>query len=365
MPIEIPEIVRRVKEEKCVLLFGPGLAICKSRKTMQSLLADYFCKMNLDVKEDLDDLYTCRREDRIRVLDHLQDYCREQSEPSDLHKKLARIPCHLYISTTPDLLMKKALDDWGVDHEFKFYDKDATPKEVEKPTAEKPLLYNLFGSIEEQKSIIFSQGDLIQYLFSIIKEFRLPENLREVLKNSNYFIFLGFDFEKWYLKLLLRLILKESNPSSAEPKPSIATDEGKRFNEKLISFYERRYGLKFVNTNIEEYIHDLYSECENNNILREKRELAKPDIQKNVKTLIGQGEIKNALELLIEVMEDEKVLEDSEEDRKECLNELYVHSGTISRNLKKYRNGEISRVDANVELNNVGSALLDIASHCG
>ena len=358
MPIEIPEIVRRVKEEKCVLLFGPGLARCKNGKTMRSLLADYFSEMNLSVKEDLDDLYTCKQEDRIRVLDHLQDYCREKSEPSDLHDKLARIPCHLYISTTPDLLMKKALDDWGVDHEFKFYDKDETPKEVEKPTGKKPLLYNLFGSIEEQKSIIFSQGDLIQYLFSIIKEFRLPENLREVLKNSNYFIFLGFDFEKWYLKLLLRLILTES-------KPSIATDEGKHFNEKLISFYERRYGLKFVNTNIEEYIHDLYSECENNDMLREKKELAKPDIQKNIKMLIGQGEIKNALELLIEVMEDEKVLKDSEEDRKEYLKELYIHSGNIIRNSKKYRNGKISREDATVEQNNVSGALLDIAGHCG
>ncbi len=46
------------------------------------------------------------------------------------------------------------------------------------------------------------------------------------------FLFLGFDFEKWYLKLLLKLILEES-------KPSIATEEGKRFDEKLKIFFTK------------------------------------------------------------------------------------------------------------------------------
>jgi hypothetical protein len=31
------------------------------------------------------------------------------------------------------------------------------------------LLYNLFGSIDNQQSLIFTHEDLIQYLFSIIQ----------------------------------------------------------------------------------------------------------------------------------------------------------------------------------------------------
>jgi hypothetical protein len=356
MQIQIPEIVDRIKEHKCVLLFGPGLAKNKRGESMRSCLIQYFKEKQLGVKEDLDDLYTCDPLTKTRALDHLQKYCREHSEPNDSHRELALIPCHLYISITPDMLMKQALDDYGVDHEFQYYIKDQTPGEVMKPAHDKPLLYNLFGSIENQKSIIFSQWDLIQYLFSIIKEFKLPQNLRESLKNSNYFLFIGFDFEKWYLKLLLRLLLEES-------KPSIATEEGRHFNEKLKSFYHRRYGLEFVDTNIGEYVRTLYNECSNQGLLREIKEKVQPSIQTEVKELIKQDHVQLALERLIEFMEDDYVLKDRQEDKKEFLQELYIHSGTFNRNERKLRQSLITEEAANVDQAKIRDALLDIAGN--
>jgi hypothetical protein len=253
--------------------------------------------------------------------------------------------------------MKKALDEYGVDSEFEYYVKDEPPHEVMKPTRAKPLLYNLFGCIENQQSIIFNQWDLIQYLFSIIKDFKLPQNLRESLKNANYFIFLGFDFDKWYLKLLLKLILEES-------KPSIATEEGKHLNERLKSFYQRRFGLEFVETNIDTYVSKLYTEYDDQRLLREKKEKTQPSIQSEVKTLIGQDDVEQALERLIKFMEDENVMKDREADRQEFLNELYIQSGTFNRNEKKLRQGLITEEAAKVDQAKVRNALLQIAGNC-
>ena len=365
MSIPIPEIVDGIKEQKCVLLFGPGLARCKNGETMLTLLTEYFKKISLEVKEDLDDLYTCDPTTKTRALLYLQKYCREHSEPNDWHWELARIPCHLYVSITPDLLMKQALDDYVPDHEFKYWAKNQPPEKVTKPTRDKPLLYNLFGCVENQDSIIFSQGDLIKYLFSIIKEFDLPQNLRESLKNSSYFIFIGFDFEKWYLKLLLRLLeLEESKPSIAteEEKP-IATEEEKRFDEMLKSFYHRRYGLVFVNTNIREFVRNLYEECRNQHLLREIKEKIQPSIQTEVKELIKQDHVGQALERLIRFMEDEKILKDREDDKKEFLLELYNHSSTFNSNERKLRQRLITEEAANVDKAKILDALMDIAGN--
>ena len=373
MSIPIPEIVDGIKEQKCVLLLGPGIARCNSGETMQTLLTEYFKNIPIEVKEDLDDLYTCDPTTKTRALRYLQKYCREHSEPNDSHRELALIPCHLYISITPDLLMKQALDGYVVNHEFEYYVSDQRPEEVMKPTRDKPLLYNLFGCVENQDSIIFSQGDLIKYLFSIIKDFSLPQNLRESLKNSDYFIFLGFDFEKWYLKLLLRLIeLEESKPSIAtEEKKPIATEEEQRFNEMLKSFYNRKYGLVFVDTNIGEFVRNLYEECQNQRLLREIKENVQPSMQTNVqpsiqtevKELIKQDHIEQALERLIKFMEDEKILNDREEDKKEFLLELYTHSRTFNSNEKKLRQQLITEEAANVDKAKILGALLDIADN--
>jgi hypothetical protein len=357
MQIEIPEIVDRINEQKCVILLGPGLAKNKKGETMRSLLIQYFKEKQLGVEEDLDDLYACDTRTKTRALDHLQKYCRDHSEPNDTYRQLALIPFYLYISTTPDLLMKKALDEYGVDGEFKYYVKDEPPHEVMKPSRAKPLLYNLFGCIENQQSIIFNQWDLIQYLFSIIKDFKLPQNLRESFKNANYFIFIGFDFEKWYLKLLLKLILEEF-------KPSIATEEGKQFNEKLKSFYQQSYGIEFVETDIEEYVNKLYNECSNRQLLREIKEKVQPSIQLEVIKLIEQDDVKIALERLIEAMEDETFMRDKEEEKQEFLKELYIHSGTFNRNEKKLRQSLITEEAANVDHAKIRTALLDIASNC-
>ncbi|HXU36273.1 MAG TPA: SIR2 family protein, partial [Blastocatellia bacterium] len=224
------------------------------------------------------------------------------------------------------------------------------------PTAEKPLLYNLFGSIDNQQSLIFTHDDLIQYMLSIIREFKLPQNLRSLLEDSVYFIFLGFDFEKWYLKLLLKLFLDEN-------KLSIASEVGAGTQDRLRTFYAGNYGLEFVDDKIDEYIKRLYDECERQNLLRPIRLKAQVSIQDEIRGLIKKDEVREAQSRLYQFLEglDDQAFETKAEERQDLLNELDEHAAQLSRIEKKLRQGKTTEEAANVEKNRIIDAVQTIA----
>ena len=356
MRIPVDEIVDGFKEMNCILLLGPGLAIDKKGRLLQTGLINYFKEKQLEIEEDMDNLYSCTKETKTRAYGSLKKYYGVNSEPNNLHRQLARIPCHLYISINPDLLMRQAIEDCGVEYEYKFYIKDQASEEVKNPTAEKPLLYNLFGSIDNQQSLIFTHDDLIRYLFSIIQEFKLPQNLRIAVKNSHYFIFLGFDFEKWYLRLLLKLFLADDD------KVSIASDAGSGTQVKLRTFYARNYRLEFVEHNIEEYIKSLYDECSKQGLLRVIKEKAHTSIQEEIKELIKKDMLEESLDRLYQFLENmsEQVFKDKAEGKQDWLDEIDSHIANFNRSKKSLRRGLISEEAARIEKNKIRDALLTI-----
>jgi hypothetical protein len=354
MGIPVTEIVAGLKERNCIFFLGPGLALNKEGGPLQAGLIHYFKEKKLEIEEDLDNLYSCKKQAKTRAHVFIKEYYRDNGQLNDMLKQLARIPCHLYISINPDLFMKQALEGYGVKHEFQYYVKDQPPAEVTNPTAENPLLYNLFGSIENQQSLVFSYEDLIQYLFSIIRDFKLPQNLRSNLEHSLYFIFLGFDFEKWYLKLLLKLFLLD------ETKLPIAAESGTGTQDKLRTFYVGHYGLEFVEHNVGEYIKSLYDECDKQNLLRALKENTQPSIQEEIKVLINNDEIEEALDRLYKALEQmgEEFFAGKDENKQDILNELDIQVGKLSRSEKQLRKGLISEEEAGIEKNKITDALL-------
>lgn len=359
MGIPVAEIVAGLKERNCIFFLGPGLALDKEGGPLQSGLIDYFKEKQLEIEEDLDNLYSCKKQAKTRAHIFIKEYYRDNGHLNDMLKQLARIPCHLYISINPDLFMKQALEDYGVEHEFESYVKDQPPAEVTNPTAEKPLLYNLFGSIDNQQSLVFSYEDLIQYLFSIIRDFKLPQNLRSSLEHSLYFIFLGFDFEKWYLKLLLKLFLLD------ETKLPIAAESGPGTQGKLRTFYVGHYGLEFVEHNVAEYIQCLYDECDKQKLLRAIKDKTQPSIQEEIKNLINNDELEEALDRSYKALEQvsEEFFAGKDENKQDSLNELDIQISRLSRSEKELRKGLISEEAARIEKNKITEALLTIVGN--
>ena len=356
MAIPISDIVNSFEGRKCVLLLGPNLATGKGGELLQPRLIDYFKAKQLDVKQDIDNLFSCKTQTKTRACLYIKEYYRDNGVPSELHRQLARIPCHLYISISPDLFMKQALEDYGVEHEFKYYIKGQPPEEVANPSADNPLLYNLFGSIDNQQSLIFTHDDLVRCMLSILRDFNLPQNLRGNLMNSIYFIFLGFDFDKWYLRLLLKVFLNED-------QLSIASEAGSRTQDNLRTFYAANYGLEFVDSNIDEYIKALSDECGQRGLLRPIKEKTRASIQDEIRGLIQKDKVSEALEGLYQFLEnlDEQAFKAKGEDRQEQLNELNNHSGKLYRTETDLRRRLISEENASIERNRIIEAIQAIA----
>lgn len=83
---------------------------------------------------------------------------------------------------------------------------------------DRPIVYNLIGTFSQPESLIFTYDDLFDYIFSILGDNRLPQELQIILKNAERFIFLGVNFSKWYMHLLLKLLASDKNVLAIDDK---------------------------------------------------------------------------------------------------------------------------------------------------
>jgi hypothetical protein len=75
-------------------------------------------------------------------------------------------------------------------------------------TPERPLVYYLFGHHEDRESLVLTEEDLIDFLVAVVKrDPPVPDQVRSILQDrAASFLFLGFGFHNWYLRVLLKVM---------------------------------------------------------------------------------------------------------------------------------------------------------------
>jgi hypothetical protein len=74
-------------------------------------------------------------------------------------------------------------------------------------STEKPLLFYLFGALEAPNSLVLTQKNLLDFLVSINRDSIFSPALIEQLKYPDkIFLFIGFGFRHWYLRILLHML---------------------------------------------------------------------------------------------------------------------------------------------------------------
>lgn len=135
---------------------------------------------------------------------------------------LASLPFRYYVTTNPDDLMEQALQGqnrtfvkqvcpWqGVMQEVQSLDLGS----VAEATAECPLVYHLFGSLEgqnqERSTVVLTEDDFFKHLLWIAS-YRDLVPIKTPLCSSSL-LFLGFHLQDWEFRILLRCI--ETLPGS-------------------------------------------------------------------------------------------------------------------------------------------------------
>lgn len=221
----IRALADRVRGGNCVLLLGPGVAVdprATERPLLGALLAQqlgrdpdmqgrcppemqgnlrYVAQQYFQAKRSLEEMH-------IETCDFYRDY---EGLTTDCHRQLAELPFKLIISTTPDDFMLQALRaTQGKRPAAAHYDfRRPEPVRIEAPpSAATPLVYYLYGRHTRPTSLVLSENDLIEFLVDVVRgEPPLPDYLRGRLGDpETTFLFIGFGFHNWYLRVLLHVL---------------------------------------------------------------------------------------------------------------------------------------------------------------
>ena len=225
---ELRGLVERINRGDCVLVLGPRVAVRPGdpeRRPLDSLLAQELIESIGVAGAEASlhraaDLYYRTRQDRVELDVAVQDfYERESVATTDFHRDLAKLPFRLCISASPDSLMFNAFAATeGKTPQKGYYSfRPFNTPRLSRPTAERPVVYHLFGHHEEAKSLVLTEGDLIDFLVAIVRGApAVPDQVRSMLADpAASFLFIGFGFQNWYLRVLLQVMNVYGHQSKA------------------------------------------------------------------------------------------------------------------------------------------------------
>ena len=259
MPLsqEVQTILSNLKAKKCALIIGPEIYCEASENSYLNELITFLQAKDCEVSSS-DEGFLHFGKAEANALDQIKEFF-NAGNSNPVYEMIAQIPFHLIISLSPDLLLEKTFDQLNLPYRSRFYLKresqDFGDDEMKdfKFDEKTPLIYHLLGSVDDKESLVFTFSDLFDYLQSIFGQYELPKYLMyELKKRVEHFVILGFQYEKWYFKLLFKLLNKREKTSIK------AYFDSKKINEDVRRFYESNLSFVFVESKPREFISDLY-----------------------------------------------------------------------------------------------------------
>jgi hypothetical protein len=222
VPARCAGLVNKIHAGECVLVLGPRISmpaeVCGDTQTP---IDDYLTGRLLDdLGEERGN--TSLREALTRYEQRagasaLRSFYQQlvgELDPysTELHRNLATLPFRLVLLATPDRMMFNAFTGVGRtgvrEAHYDYCRGAASDMPLSLPSSDKPILYSLFGRHDRPESMVLTDKNLLDYLVRLTKESPpLPDPVRATLRApSTLFLFVGFGFTNWWLRLLLKVL---------------------------------------------------------------------------------------------------------------------------------------------------------------
>ncbi len=345
-------ILNDLEKERAVLLLGPDFLSNQGR----SVAADFYAHLGEAI--DTENTHFFER-DGLFVFDTALSKMDAQTEAEAFYKGLAldeavlkpiaELPFPLIVSVNPDLVLPQYFSKRQINFQFDYFStKDkATPGNITKPGAASPLIYNLCGSIEDYQSLVLDFDDMFDLLKNLLGDFGVPKVVNDHLVNATTYIFIGFEFEKWYTQLLLRYVNKNrdrfSNAKKNYATKTVIGDEDTR------TFFQQQFNLTVYGGDWQ-FLHDLHTEYA---AAKKIRPLLDPvsDRAAMVRRLVQFNNIEAALEHLEEYTAD---LSASDRD------EATIYKANYYAWLAENRDRTATQENLDVKIARIRKGILDI-----
>lgn len=359
------DILDTLQQQKCILFLGSGAYKSPGTPNIEAALSDWLDAKNPDnplIHFYSSDGFFLFRKNRFkrRVISKIKEFYNQPfPEIEEEFKKLAQIPFNMILSITPDNILTRTFDLAGFDYHSDFYFRHRkAPDFFEKPTKEKPLIYNLLGNIEEPESIILTHGDFFDYLNSVFIGSSMNADLRFELENAERYIFLGLPYEKWYFQLLLRILSMHSDKLKEIERLALTEFAHPHLRE----LYTEEFKIEFIPSNLSLFIEQLHAKCEEANILKEKtsntptNEASHHISISSIRELIGKNQTEEAINNL------KIIFSSGGTKNQQNLNNLTILHNRFNILKQRYKIGTIYHQDFMVENNQVVEQLIGLIS---
>jgi len=136
--------------------------------------------------------------------------------------------------------------------------------------------------------MVYCFNHLFDYLVSVLAKNELPANLRSELQEAQIIFFLGFKYDKWYFKLIMRILNQDDEVLRHASFKEVENCEG------IINFYTDEFKFVFIKEltgyEVIDQIHNFFKQ---KNALRKPKTTIAPEPHSvtNIITVTGHNNI--------------------------------------------------------------------------
>jgi hypothetical protein len=309
-----PALMKRIQRGQCTPIIGPGLIeplLGSLREIARRWAERYHYPLAPHERESLPQVaqYLAINQDSSFPLDEFEEYLKQelrskycddlppelQSEisplmdmvdaigkkrwdnnGSDAHWVLAQLPLPIYITTNVDNLLVTALKETGRDPQIMICPWNEYVEQYETiydrepdyhPTVDRPLVYYLFGRLDEPDSIVLTEDNYFKFLIGVTgNKDLIPSAVRRALADTAL-LFLGFQMDEWNFRVLFHGILSQQGSSRRDRYSHIAAqiepEEGRilepeRARRYLESYYFNDAYISIYWGSAEDFVKELW-----------------------------------------------------------------------------------------------------------
>ncbi len=260
-------LIHTIQSGRCILVLGPNATVDQNTQPPQSLnqlLADQFSQ-DLEYPERVVDstnlahvtqLWYRESRNRIGMEMEVVDFHEQHCDTSNsFYQDLAVLPFSLCVTTTHDSFLENALKKADKSPIIKHYNfRKNLKSSLDETGPERPIVYKLFGDIKESDSLVLTEMDLLDFLVNIIQKSPpiAPYVASRFADKDASFLFIGFGFQEWHLRILLHLL------QAHEHKQRSLALEGDAFfchpgHDLTTLFYKNQLFLDFRDSSIDQF----------------------------------------------------------------------------------------------------------------
>ncbi|MCC6463661.1 MAG: SIR2 family protein [Saprospiraceae bacterium] len=269
-------LAEQIELRKCVLVLGPAVAaavvdgrnVPVRQQVVQALNAELQQQAPHLMPPDPNDLaMTCTAYQkslgggRLMLDRKMGQLLRAHTEPSELLRQIAHLPFRVVLTVAQDNLLERAYAEEGSFYQEGTYRMGKTQTEEYDETSFHPFVYHLFGRALEKDvdSLVLTQDDQMKYIDSVQgvgRETRLPTALRNAMQDCPCFLFLGFNYDDWYLRVLLHIL---QFSQKAEIVFGLHHSDMGQLDATTEAFYKNQFKFSFATDDDLELVKNLHA----------------------------------------------------------------------------------------------------------